>query len=522
MSIPQHKLREILYNSFLAIQWCKNHPSFICPIYVRFAARTRLSMKWIKPVILIAMASIALAFVAHRPPSDSQSVPADFTIVEYWEKWVGNEAAQMQVIVDDFNRTVGQKAKIHVRYMSMSNIDQKTLVAIAGGVPPDVAGLWDLQVAQYASLGAVQPLDDLAASHGITSAVYAPSYWDACHYQGHLYGLVSTPGTIALYYNKQIFQKSAAQLRAAGLDPNQPPATLDELDRYAAALDTKDSNGQLDRAGYIPLQSYYIAFTPYWFGDTIFNPQTHRFTLDSPAAIQSFQWIANYSKRIGFRSLTDFQTSLGNFDSPQNPFLVEKMAMQQQGPWFANYINHLKPSMSRVLVPKDQESTLPRRTDNYAWGVAPFPSAVPGLNGVTFSAFDILMIPTGARHKKEAFEFIAYVNRQDVCEKLNTLHCKNTQLRAVSPEFLRNHPNPYIDVFQTLARSPNAHGVPPVPIWPEVSKELMDASQAVAIEGADPAQTLRAVQARLQNKYDWFHALELQRAASSPQRQITQ
>jgi ABC-type glycerol-3-phosphate transport system substrate-binding protein len=204
----------------------------------------------------------------------------------------------------------------------------------------------------------------------------------------------------------------------------------------------------------------------------------------------------------------DFQNSLGAFDSPQNPVLVGKLVMQQQGPWMANRINHLKPSMSEVLVPHDKEYTLANRTDNYAWGIAPFPSADPNLIDISYNSFDVLMIPRGARHPREAFEFMAYVNRQDVAEKLNTLHSTNSQLRQVSKEFLDHHPNPYIAIYQRLAASPNAHGVPPVPIWPEVFKELNDAAASVALEGADPAVVLHQAQDRLQAQYDRFHRME--------------
>ena len=62
--------------------------------------------------------------------------------------------------------------------VSMSNIDQKTLVATAAGVPPDVAGLWDPDVVQFGTLGALEPLEDLAAAqHGITAGYYKPIYW---------------------------------------------------------------------------------------------------------------------------------------------------------------------------------------------------------------------------------------------------------------------------------------------------------------------------------------------------------
>jgi maltose-binding protein MalE len=142
---------------------------------------------------------------------------------------------------------------------------------------------------------------------------------------------------------------------------------------------------------------------------------------------------------------------------------------------------------------------------------------VPGFENVSFCSFDVLMIPIGSKHVNEAFEFIAYVNRQDVCEKLNMLHCKNTQLRAVSRNFIEKHPNPYIDVFQKLAASPNARGVPPVPIWPQVAKELNDVGQAVALENANPAEVLSRAQARLQAEYDRFRAIDLKRQQQQQQ-----
>jgi ABC-type glycerol-3-phosphate transport system substrate-binding protein len=468
-------------------------------------------MIWIRrfSFFVLALAGGIFLILGSR---EKQDAPQDFVIVEYWEKWVGTEAAQMQQIVDDFNNTVGKDRKIFVRYMSMTDVDQKTLVATSAGVPPDIAGLYDQQVAQYAALGAVEPLDDLAAAHGITEQTYLPVFWKGCHYNGRLYALVSTPGTIALFYNKQIFKENADALHAAGLSSDAPPATIDDLDRCAAILDQKNAQGRTERLGYDPLQSWYVPFNPYWFGDNLFDAATGQLTLDSPGAVHCFQWIAGYSKRLGLQTLMDYQQNgLVNFDSPQNLLLIGKLVMQQQGPWMANYVDHLNPSMSHVLVPKSEEWKLKNRADNYAWGVAPFPSAVPGLENVSYSSFDVLMIPKGARHPDEAFAFIAYVNRQDVSEKLNMLHCKNCQLAHVSSNFIQHHPNPYIKLYQDLAASPNAHGVPQIPIWPEVFKELNDDSQSVALEGADPAAVLHQAQQRMQERYDRFHRIEIQR-----------
>ena len=200
-------------------------------------------------------------------------------IIQYWEKWTGVEQVAIQEIVDDFNSSVGKEKHIYVVLVSMSNIDQKTLIATAAGVPPDVAGLWDPDVVQYGTLGALEPLEDMAAAHGITEGYYKPIYWTGCHYNGHLYSLVSTPAAIALIYNKRIFHENASKLLAAGLNPDQPPQTLQELDRYADVLNTfrigPDGKKHLDRAGYLPmLPGWYIDETPIWFGSEEWDPRS--------------------------------------------------------------------------------------------------------------------------------------------------------------------------------------------------------------------------------------------------------
>jgi len=89
-------------------------------------------------------------------------------------------------------------------------------------------------------------------------------------------------------------------------------------------------------------------------------------------------------------------------------------------------------------------------------------------------------------------------------ERLCAAHCKISPLAEVSDSFLKNHPNPYISLFERLARSPNAHGTPPVPIMPEVSAELNDFVQRLAMLETTPDEGLKTVQLRLQAKYDEF------------------
>jgi ABC-type glycerol-3-phosphate transport system substrate-binding protein len=212
-----------------------------------------------------------------------------------------------------------------------------------------------------------------------------------------------------------------------------------------------------------------------------------------------------------------FQSGVGQFNTPQNAFLSGTVAMEQQGPWMAAFIADLKPSLSQALVPHALERYLPRvlRPYNYDWGVAPFPSAAGAPRNVTYAGFDFLAIPKGSRHKKEAFEFIAYINRQDVMEKLCLTQCKASPLAHVSPDFIRMHPNPYIDVFEKLTAGPGARPPLGLPIEPQVQDELKNMAQRIIKMDQTPQDALRQAQARCQAQLDRYNADQARRTNQS-------
>lgn len=477
------------------------------------------TLRFIRRGVLGAFLACCLAVLVFGPSADEE-LPTDpsITVVTYWEKWSGSEATHVQEIVDEFNRTVGRKKGIFVRHVSVGDVIQKTLTATAAGVPPDVAGTWDAYLAPYAALNALEPLDELAAAKAIGPGNYKTPYWSGCTYRGRLYGLPSVGWVTALFYNKRIFHENAVRLRAAGLDPTRPPRTLAELDAYAMALDTRDARGGIDRAGYLPLYpGFHIAHAPFWFGGQLYDEASDRLTLSDPPCLRAFEWIRQYSQRLGTDSMMEFRSGLGGHSSGQSPFLAGKVAMMMERPWVASLIDMHRPGMNQWNPPAGFEAAAgagpqAMRQARCEWGAAPFPSAVPGLENVCFAGFDALVVPRGAKHKAEAFEFIAFMNRPDIAERLASRHCTNTCLATVSPAFLRDHPNPYIETFEALASSPNARGLPPIAIWPEVGTEVGVAAEAVYLLEKTPQQALAEAQSRLQRRYDEFRRIAARRA----------
>jgi ABC-type glycerol-3-phosphate transport system substrate-binding protein len=489
-------------------------------IHVSILLRFVMPMRYLKSVVLVGFLLAALLLVAFGP-RPALSHPEGRVVVQYWEKWTGDEGAAMQKIVDDFNNTVGAEKHIYVQYLSLSKVDQKILIATSAGTPPDIAGIWNSQLQPFAAIDALQPLDEMAAKYGINEGYYKPIYWEQCTYNGKLYALVSTPASTALHWNKRIFLENADKLRAAGCDPTRAPRTIDELNRYAAALVTRDADGRVIDLGFIPQEpGWYVYQLPFWFGGELYDQKTRKLTLNSPECVRAFNWIEGFSKRLGADAITDFRDSSGTFNSPQNAFLTGHAAMVLQGPWMAFYTESLRPKMNRWKHPKEWEigKTPAERAENYEWAVAPFPSVYaeemiksPNFKpddlidkGVTYCATDLVGIPRGAKHPREAFEFIAYINRMDVMEKLCKLHCKNTPLARHSDTWYQTHPNPYVEIFDRLASSPNAHTIPPVPTWPMIDEELRAVVQRVGLMQQSPKVALDLAQTRLQAQLDQF------------------
>ena len=427
-----------------------------------------------RSLTLPILATVVLGAVVVSERITAPPPPGNRIEVTYWEKWTGFEADAMLAVVAKFNR---KQDRIHVQMLSISGVGEKTLLATAGGVPPDIAGLSAPSIAQYVDDHALEPLDAYIAQAGLARDQYVAAYWDMGAYHGHQYALPSTPASTALHYNRKMFA-------AAGLDPNHPPETLEEMDAMVARITRRDAQGRVAVSGFLPSEpGWWNWGWGYGCGGSRWAGAAN-ITANSPDNGRAVTWIQNYSRKYGAGDLQTFRSGFGNFASPQNAFLASKVAMVLQGVWMHNFIDKYSPDLS--------------------WGAAAFPHPAdrPDLAGLTFVDADLLVIPRGAKQPEAAFEFIRYVQSQEGMELLCMGQRKNSPLRDVSEAFWRNHPNPYIRLFDELPRRATAVTPPKLGIWPEYGSELGAAFDEIALLRKTPQQALDAVQARMQPRLD--------------------
>ena len=390
----------------------------------------------------------------------------------YWEKWTGFELEARQKVVDLFNAS---QDRIFVDLLSISEIDRKLMVAIAGGNPPDIAGLFSEFVPVLVDQNAIYPLDGYLERAGITGDDFLDIYWRAGDYEGHVWSLPTCGNVLALHYNK-------AQFREAGLDPGKPPVTLEDLRALDEKLTFVTPSG-IQRAAFLPSEPDWWPYVwPIFFGGAYWDGES-KVTLTSPEMVEAYEWVAGYSERLGVEKVQAFRSGFGKiFASPQNPFLSGKISSTFQGEWMFNFVEKYNPRLEL--------------------GVAPMPTKTRDLYGTSLAESDIIFIPKGVRHPEESFEFIQFITNQE-CSEIFT-----SGMRSISPrkersqEYLKNHPNPQFHLYDELVKSDKARFSPQIPMWYEMLDEMRDVFDNVWLHREKPLEALEKAQRRLQVRLD--------------------
>jgi len=88
-----------------------------------------------------------------------------------------------------------------------------------------------------------------------------------------------------LHYNKGFF-------REAGLNPDRPPATWDEMLTAIPRL-TKRTGDELERAGWVPTRGFGVPWlVPFWqLGGELLDKDEKKVVFNSPQVAQTFEWL---------------------------------------------------------------------------------------------------------------------------------------------------------------------------------------------------------------------------------------
>jgi multiple sugar transport system substrate-binding protein len=134
---------------------------------------------------------------------------------QFWEAWEETYPNIPQVIGED------------VQQHTYADMLDQIRTAATGNAAPNVARLPILWGVEFAARGMLEEID--LAEFGFSEEDFWPGALQSCMWEGSLYGIPTNNETMALIWNKDIFER-------AGLDPEEPPATWDDVVEYSRII----------------------------------------------------------------------------------------------------------------------------------------------------------------------------------------------------------------------------------------------------------------------------------------------
>ncbi len=411
--------------------------------------------------LLLLIASLILSCESDR--SDTG------TTVTFWHSFVSTTRPALAELLKKFEAE-NPDLKIHEQYIPTGDaLIQKLVAAIQSQSAPDVAWIHADFMDKLVQADAIYNMRHfIDGANGLAPEELAdifPELLKNASWRGELYALPMEATALALFYNKNSF-------RAAGLDPERPPQTWEELRDYAHQLTIdRDGDGVIEQFGfYIPglpatgaLSIWMtLQWTPYLWqaGGVEINPEQTQVLFNSEAGVQALSL---------WKKLYD-ELNIRNFSMTHDlAFASGASAMIMDGPW----------DLPRF-----------REINKFEWGVAPLPAGPA--RQVTYLAGEHLAIFKQSRHADAAWRFVKWViqpeNQALFSMKSGYLPVRQSTLQM--PEYQAYlATDPALKSF--VAQLAMAESRRPIDFYRvEINQYLAEAIEKATVGGMDPKTVL--------------------------------
>lgn len=240
--------------------------------------------------------------------------------IEYWQYFFEGRVNAIDALIEQFE---AENPGITVNQTHFPYADYRTRIAAAvpAGEGPDIIQMFYGWVPDYIDAGLLQPLPQ----EYFPLEEIEDEYFDivqAMIYDGQLYAVPTAVRSLALFWNKRMFEE-------AGLDPETPPATLDEMVEYAIALTERDGGGNLTAVG---LTMAMTGQDHHWwrevlvrqFGGQPYSDDGRTVTYNDEAGAAALQYYIDMIQEHGV-------SDIGFMDEPQAAFRAGRGGMHIDG-----------------------------------------------------------------------------------------------------------------------------------------------------------------------------------------------
>lgn len=307
---------------------------------------------------------------------------------------------------DIFETMAAEYKKINphvtIDYISIpfGDIKKQTFIMSASNDAPDIIQTHTAWFSTYAASDIVVPLDDLLGKAYVDDLI--TSLRDDYTYRGQLMGVPWAPSPYILYWNKELFEQ-------AGLDPETPPKTYDDMIAYAEKIaKLKTDNGDKiygfgEAADKLPINGLVALRNLYSFGGSIYD-EDGNVNINTPEVKAMF----TFYKKLANDDLTPTSAKLKDL---RNLFSIGRLGMYMDG--------YYGKAVYRNLSGKGEAF-------DKVWGAALVPHNATG-DSVSIGEAHGLVISKDCKNPDVAADFIKFITDKEMITKY---HQSNDVLSA--------------------------------------------------------------------------------------------
>jgi multiple sugar transport system substrate-binding protein len=309
------------------------------------------------------------------------AVPAMAQDLVMWERSGGNSTV-VERLVAAWNEKNPDR-KIVLTFIPHTEMVPKLAQAIASGEVPDLMGLDLIYGPQFASAGQLEDVTSYFEGDP-TLATASPGHIKVATYDGKLYGVPLYADVSALFWNKDLFRK-------AGLDPEVPPTSLQEIHDMAAKITGVEEG----------VYGYYLAgncagCNIFTFGPLIWASGGKIEPLDAtdePLVGENIPKVLEWARMMHKEGLINPANQAENGETFALQFSSGKVGMMGTGNFQITLTREANPDMD--------------------FGITLLPGLEPG-SSASFAGGDIVTVPKGSQRVADAVDFMKFLLSDEV------------------------------------------------------------------------------------------------------------
>lgn len=251
--------------------------------------------------------------------SDTAGESEEITIT-YWQYTFPSKVTEIDSLIEKFEAE-NENIKVVAQDFPYDQYNDKITAAMHADKAPDILNIYYGWIPNFAKLNYIQPIPEDFMSAKEIEDYYVPMI-QSSKLDDKYYTLPIAVRSLALFWNKELFKE-------AGLDPEQPPQTWDELVDYGLKTTKRDSDDRYEQAGFawnISAQGQHVipqVLLRQWGIEPYSEDKKDVLWNSKPEGVDAFKFWIDMTKEHKIGDADFMQTPVTSFSSGKTAMVID-------------------------------------------------------------------------------------------------------------------------------------------------------------------------------------------------------